>query len=215
MGTFGTRKRCGSDAWSGRIPRSQLDLDALVAKQLDAGTPMNPSTPVTPEERLISDDERMQEHAHLARLGSGAAIPLTLFAQRAGATTPDAGRIHHTQTAIGFSAPLMRGKLLASRATECAIWLKSKVLTREAASFPGQGHGCRPVPLNRSLRVGFLFVSKWESRSKLGGAHWGGSKLMAQFQAEVPHPLADELPYLLTRCGMACPPVGVVLLCAA
>jgi hypothetical protein len=35
---------------------------------------------------------------------------------------------------------------------------------------------------------------------------------MAQFQAEVPYPLADELPCLLTRCGIAGPPVRVLLL---
>jgi len=37
-------------------------------------------------------------------------------------------------------------------------------------------------------------------------------KLMAQLQAQVPDPLADELPCLLTRCCMADPPVGVLFL---
>ncbi len=35
---------------------------------------------------------------------------------------------------------------------------------------------------------------------------------MAQFQTEVPHPLADQLPCLLTRGRMADPSVGVLLL---
>jgi hypothetical protein len=35
---------------------------------------------------------------------------------------------------------------------------------------------------------------------------------MPQLQAEVPHPLADELPCLLTRCALAGPAVGVLFL---
>ncbi len=35
---------------------------------------------------------------------------------------------------------------------------------------------------------------------------------MPQLQAEVPHPLADELPCLLTRCAMAGPSGGGLFL---
>ena len=35
---------------------------------------------------------------------------------------------------------------------------------------------------------------------------------MAQFQTQVPHPLADQLPCLLTRGRMADPAVGVLFL---
>ena len=58
MGTFSTRKRRGSDSESG-IPRLHLDLYTLVTKQLDAGTSMNPSIPVTPEDRSRTDHHRM------------------------------------------------------------------------------------------------------------------------------------------------------------
>src|SRR5437588_8684788 len=54
MDTLSTGKRRGSDGWSGRvraIPGLCLDLHALVAKQLEAGTAMNPVTPVMPEEQ--------------------------------------------------------------------------------------------------------------------------------------------------------------------
>jgi hypothetical protein len=78
--------------------------------QLHASSPMNAPTPVTPKERRRADDERMQENTHLARFGSRAAIPLTLLAQRTGTTTVDAGRIHDTQTPIGFFASLMGDK---------------------------------------------------------------------------------------------------------
>ena len=68
-----------------------------------------------------------------------------------------------------------------------------------------------PVPLNRSLRGGLL-VRRWERGSKLGGAHLGWLKHMTQLQTEVPDPLRDDLPYLLTICRMADPAVGVLFL---
>jgi hypothetical protein len=172
---------------------------------------MNPSTPVTPEDGLRSDDEGMQQHAHLARFSSDAAIPLTLLAQGARATVANASCIHDAQTAIGFSTPLMGAKLLVCRTVQCAIGLEGKVLPREAARFPGERDFCRPVSLNRSLRGGLL-VCRWVRWSKLGGAHGIRMKLMSQLQSEVPHPLADELPCLLTRGRMADPSVGILFL---
>jgi len=47
-------------------------------------------------------------------------------------------------------------------------------------------------------------------RSKLGGAHWVRMKLMAQFEAQIPDPLGDDLPALLAWCRMACPPLRVL-----
>ena len=94
-----------------------------------------------------TDDERMQEHTHLARLGGSAAIPLTLFAQGTGTTTADTGRIDHTQAPIGLSAPLVGHKRLTSWTAQRDIRLEGKVSSREAALFPGQGHNCRPIPL--------------------------------------------------------------------
>lgn len=134
LGTGKGRRRGG---WSGRAPQLRLDRHALVARQLDTCPPMQPSIPVPPQERSSPHGERMQQHAHLARLGGGAAIPLTLLAKRTGTTTTDAGRIDHTQAPVGFSAPLMRNKRLASRTAQCAIRLEGKVLPREAALFPG------------------------------------------------------------------------------
>src|SRR5258708_17075913 len=67
---------------------------------MDAGPPMSSPAPISPEERGRTNLERMQQHAHLARLCCLPAIPLTLLAQRTGATTANAGRIHHAQTAI-------------------------------------------------------------------------------------------------------------------
>jgi hypothetical protein len=85
---------------------------------MDAGTPMNPPTPVFPEDGLSTDHERMQQHTDLARLLGGAALPLALLAQRARTTTADAGRIHHAQAAIDFSTLLLDTKLLVCGTAE-------------------------------------------------------------------------------------------------
>ncbi len=123
----------------------------------------------------------------------------------------DAGRIDHAQAPVGFPASLVCNKRLPSGAAERAIRLGDKVATREAALFPGQGRFCRPIPLGGRRRVGRLFLRRRESGSKLGGAHRIGSKLMPQLQAEVPHPLADDLPGLLTASGVTTPAIWVLL----
>src|SRR5258708_24521281 len=78
MGPFGTGKRRESDGWSG-VPRLDLDLHALVTKQADTGTPVNPATPIMPEDTSRAHCHRMQQDAHLARLCRRSAIPLALL----------------------------------------------------------------------------------------------------------------------------------------
>ena len=85
----------------------QVHLDALVLHELYTDAPMLSPAPIPPEERLIPNHERMQEHTHLTWLFGGAALPLTLLAQRTGATTANARRIHDTQTPIGLAAALL------------------------------------------------------------------------------------------------------------
>jgi len=84
-----------------------VDLNALVSHQLHACPPMSSSTPVTPEERRIPNDERMEQDAHLARLARFAAIPLTLLTQGTRAAVANTGGIDDPQTAIDFSTSLM------------------------------------------------------------------------------------------------------------
>lgn len=141
MGALGPGPACRDRICTGREPLLLLDVYALMTKQVPADPTVMPTTPVRPEERPISNHEWMQEDAHLARLFGGAALPLTLFTQRAGTATMDAGCIHHTQAAIGFSAAFVREQFLASRTTECAIWLKRKVDSGEVPRFPGGGSG--------------------------------------------------------------------------
>jgi hypothetical protein len=80
----------------------------LVPDKLHTGAPVLSAAPISPEQRCWTNDERMEQHADLARLFGGAALPLALLAERAGTTTANAGSIHHPQTPIGFSALLMR-----------------------------------------------------------------------------------------------------------
>ena len=56
---------------------------------------------------------------------------------------------------------------------------------------------------------------RWESLSKLGGAHRIRMELMTQLQTQVPDPLRHDLPCFLAHCSMAPPAVGVLFLCAA
>ena len=73
---------------------SKPHLDVLITHQLHTGTPMRSPAPVTPEERKVANDKRVEQHTHLARFTSGFAIPLTLLAQGTGTTTADTGPIH-------------------------------------------------------------------------------------------------------------------------
>ena len=125
--------------------RWQAHLDALVSHELHAGASMRSPAPIVPEQGSRTHLERMQQHTDLTRLCRRTAIPLTLLAQGTGTTTAHAGAIHHAQAAIGFSALLMREQLLVSGATQRPIGLESKVLPREATSFPGQAHLRRSI----------------------------------------------------------------------
>ena len=128
MGPLWAGERRRGQLWVGRDTLLHLHVHALMTKELYAGSPVDPTTPILPEQRKRTDNQRMQEHAHLARLLGGGAIPLTLLAQRARATTADAGSIHDTQAPIGFSALFMREQLLVSGALQRPIRLESEVL---------------------------------------------------------------------------------------
>ncbi len=124
------------DRWAGRTAGFHLHLHPLVRQQVDARPSMVTTTPIPPEYRSRADDQWMEQHADLARLCCGVAIPLTLLAQRTGAATANAGGIDHTQTAIGFSTPLMGRKRLPCWTPQRPIGLERKILPREAACFP-------------------------------------------------------------------------------
>ena len=146
MGPLGTRKRCGSDGWSDRIPGPHLDLDALMTKEVYARPTMLPPTPVLPENRLTANGERVQEDADLARFRGGTALPLALLAQQTGTATADTGSIHDAQAPIGFSALFLDPKRLPGWTAQHPIRLERKIGSGEAVSFPGGGRGGWGIP---------------------------------------------------------------------
>jgi len=63
---------------------------------------------------------------------------------------------------------------------------------------------------------GWRWLGGWrglclKSRSKFGCTHLGGRQLLSEFQAEIPDPLADDLPKLLSARRMWTPSVGILL----
>ncbi len=125
MGALGAGERGRRDVWSdggwAHAPL-HLNLDALGTNEVDTGTSMLSSAPVLPEKRLLSDSERMQEHADLARLFGGVTIPLARLSQRAGTTIAVTSGIHHAQAAISLS--------------KRPVGLERKVGSGEATGFP-------------------------------------------------------------------------------
>ena len=104
--------------------RRQAHLNALVAHELQTGTPMDSPAGVAPEQRSRPHRQRMQQHAHLPRLCGGGTIPLALLAQRTRAAVANASRIHHAQAAVGFSTPLLGMKRLFCGTTERSVGLE-------------------------------------------------------------------------------------------
>src|SRR2546421_13078930 len=88
----------------------------------------------------------------------------------------------------------MGDQRLSSRTAQRAIRLKSKVLTREAASFPRQSHGGFRISLRGRRRVSRLFVHRRESRSKLGPGRRLEMKLMIQIQTPDSGPMSRDPP---------------------
>src|SRR5260370_35680105 len=192
----GTGAQARSWGWqrSPALPAPPRVADgAIVCTPVDGADDSSHAKP----QRSRPNDEGMQQHAHLARLGGGWALPLTLLAQRTGSATAEAGRIDHTQAPIGFSAPLVDAQGLAGRTAERAIWLGNKVSPREAAMFPGQGLCDWAIPLHGSRGEGLLLFCGEVCRSKVGRAHRLRMQLMAKLQAQGPDPLADTSPPFL------------------
>src|SRR5258708_4231437 len=211
MCTLCARQRCWHEVRVGREALIYQHLHPLGTQQLLAHPSMKPPTPITPKQGRGTHDEGMQEHTRLTRFRRSTALPLTLFSQRARTATADAGSVHHTQASISFPASLMGDERLASGTAQRAIRLQGKVATGETTRLPGRGDFGRSIALDRRSQIGSRSLPSQMSGSKLGGAHGIREQVMAQFQAEVPDPLADDLPALLTPGGMAAPTVGFLL----
>src|SRR5438094_3030393 len=120
-------------------------------------------------------------------------------------------RIQDAHAAITFGSPFLWIERVIPRTAQRAIRLRGEVATSKA-SHPG----C-PRPLWWSVGQRRGFFGSWRrkgrclGRSQFGGAHGRRMETMPQFHAQVPHPLADDLPELLPRGGMGTPAVGVLL----
>src|SRR5207244_7779922 len=152
----------------------------------------------------------MQQATSPTRLRGCFPVPLALRTLWAAATIEDPGAVEHAQTAIGFAASLGWAQRLARRTGQHPVGLESEVLPREPIGFPGQGDRRLLIALYRRL----LGCGLFEGGSKLSCAHRSWLKHMTQFQAQVPDPLRDNLPRLLSSGRMRTPAVGVLLLVA-
>src|SRR2546430_1919020 len=85
---------------------------------------------------------------------------------------------------------------------------RTKSCEDEAASFPGCGN--RGLAIAKGARL--LLFGLGHSFRKLGGAQLSRLKLMTQLQTQVPDPLTDDLPCLLSGRRMAAPAIRVELL---
>lgn len=95
---------------------SRLHLDfEMVAMQTQAGVPLVPSGPVSPEEGSRAYRQRMKQDAHLAWFGRGPPVPLALVAQGTRTAVANAGGIDDPQAAITLSTLLMRDQDIACR----------------------------------------------------------------------------------------------------
>jgi hypothetical protein len=106
------------------------------------------SSPARAEEP--GNPERMEQDTHLTWLCGGAAVPLTVFAQRTRTTTADAGSIDHAQASIRFPAPLLGDQGLLCWTAQRPVRLEGKILPPEATSFPGGPHLRRSIAGGRS-----------------------------------------------------------------
>ena len=146
MGPLSTRQGRRRDRWAARAGRLDLDLDALLAQQVYARTPMLSPAPVMPEEGRSANHGRMPQQTDPAGFCRLVAVPLTLRTHRAGAAVDNPGVVEHPQRASVLGTLFGRMQRLADRAAERPVWLESKVLSRKATSFPGGSGGGRAIP---------------------------------------------------------------------
>lgn len=51
----------------------------------------------------------------------------------------------------------------------------------------------------------------WQSRGEFGRSHSRGREVLSQFQAQIPHPLREDLPEFLSTSAMRTPAIRVLL----
>src|SRR5258708_32097842 len=148
----------------------------------------------------------MQQQADPARLRRGAAMPLALHTPRTRSTLAKPSRVDQTQAAISLTALFGCRERLIGGGAQGPVRLKHEVSPRETACFPGRGESRRAIARGRGLLLFGL-----GGGSKLGGTPRSRLQMMPQFQAQIPHPLRDDLPRALTAGSERTPAVGALV----
>ena len=128
----------------------------------------------------------------------------------------NASGIQDAKGPISLRSALLRVQRTIGGATQRPICLQGKSGTGKAS---GKRRTC---PLGRSilnLRRLLFRARRLDGGSRLENHCWGkfrcaqlrGGELLPEFQAQVPHPLGEDLAKLLTTRGMGVPPVRVLL----
>ena len=196
MRALRTGKRRRRGVWAHGESLLHLHLEVLAA-QRQARTSMAPTTPVTPSERFRPDDEWMR-----ASRSPGAAWRWRCPAID---TAPAEGRGGNCGCWLHRLCAGSHRLLGVARAPPATGRRGNGACHRAGGESldPSSGFVSRANPPGGSIARGRSRV-RWgrrDGRSKLGGAHRIRMQLMAQLQAQVPHPLAHDLPYPLSRKG--------------
>jgi hypothetical protein len=137
-------------------------------------------------------------------------MSLTLLTPRTRATVGDTSRVEHPQRSIMFGTPFLRIECCPLGTSERAVRLGNKVLASQAS------HTRRTRPLWRSEgRFSRELIRRWHryslSLGKLGLTHRSRLPLLAEVLTDVPCPLRQDLPELLTVGRVRAPAITVLL----
>ncbi len=148
--------------------------------------------------------------------GGGKAF-LTLGTQGTGAAIAEASRIHETVGPIPLWSAFLRIERVVGGATQGPVRLKRKSGSWKATGKGGAGplRGAIRHRRRRRLRGNRRDGGSRGSLScgsKFGQAHRSGRQLLSQFEAQIPHPLTENLPELLPTRQMRNPAIRVLFL---
>jgi hypothetical protein len=194
-GTGGQARDRGRQRGPARPAPPHVGNTAVACTPVDAADDSNPRH----EQGRGTDDEGMPEHAHLARLGGGAALPLTLFPQGTGATTADAGRIDHAQAPVGFSAPSVAQQALGQPDSAACHPLEGQSLD------PRSGQLSRARPRLPAHTLGREKASQSPLCAQAGEREQTRGCAPDQAQADVLTPGASFHTHWLMICQASCP----------
>jgi hypothetical protein len=147
-------------------------------------------------------ENRPEYGAHPTWLRGGASVSQAVNSQQAGSTLADPSSRHDASAALAFRTAFLGRERQSCRTEQRAIGL-----WREDRGG-NSSHLCRVRPLWQpvgDLREWLRSRGRkgvWVSGSTVAGTHCGWMEAMAQFQTQVPHPLAPHVPAFLSTCAL-------------